>query len=188
MKVSKVLITTSLGISLFLLASCSPSESKTTTEIKETNVSSEIKEENKKYIPDLENKFDKDSTFSVSEISYSITNVSIVEGVNSTKLAKVSYEVKNNANTAVIPNEFWYRYVTVTQGGEEPLAIGALSLEEKDKSIHETIQQAELPLKKNKTVAASAVYVIEDTSDVTLTFFNTDFSKIGSKEYELNDK
>ena len=181
MRISKAFMTINLSIALFFLSSCSSTESKIQPEAKEIYVSSE----NEKYIPVLGNKYDDNSTFTVGEIVFSVTKVSIIDGYDSTKLARISYTVKNNGGIDIVPNEFWYRYVIVTQGDGNPLAIGALPLEEKNKAIKETVQQAELPLKKNKSIEVSSIYVIEDESKITLTFFDTDFNKIGSKEYEL---
>lgn len=123
----------------------------------------------------------------IGDINYLVTNISTISGVNDTKLALISFTVTNKTKQEINPNEFWFRYVKVTQNSDEPLSIGALPYEKKDNREGKRIQLANQPLKKGDSVDVAVAYIVDGATDLNVTFMDTEFNEIVKNVYLLKE-
>lgn len=123
----------------------------------------------------------------IGAINYSLSKVSTIAGVNNTKLAIIYFKVTNKTKQEIIPNEFWFRYVKVTQNNEDPLPIGALPYENKEDNNGQLIKQANQGLKKDTTVDVAVAYILDGTADLNVIFMNTEYKELAKNSYSVKE-
>lgn len=171
----------------FVLTSCGTPEKKKTAETKtaEANESSQIRIDTP-YLPKSGSIKVSGENVAIGDIDFSIKKVSKLDGVNGTKLAFIQYKVTNNTQQKNRPSEFWYRYVRVTQDSNIPLTVGALPFEEKENKNGKLLKKANRFLEKEQTTDGAVLYVLENDSDVKITYLDTDYQEISSQNYSLD--
>ncbi|MEG2601925.1 MAG: DUF5067 domain-containing protein, partial [Carnobacterium sp.] len=67
-----------------------------------------------------------------------------------------------------------------------PLTVGALPFEEKENKNGKLVKKANRFLEKEQTTDGAVLYVLENDSDVKITYLDTDYQEISSQNYSLD--